>query len=188
MRVTTDTTEVVRAIAALNGAGDQVRLEWAKAAQDIGEEAVGFVKKSFRSGPTSDRTTQVRSNRLRASYGLAVQQAPESRAVLLDVGLLRTTANDAKALAYGRMMEGFNEDGSTFASKTIRARGNGFLTFPLYNPGTPGVAKGNIVGWVRTRAVTFRPRPSFPAVAEKFTPMLRAETEAIVREVAGHLA
>lgn len=186
MKLRVNTAELVRAITRLNGAGDRVRLEWARAANDVGEDAVGFIKRDFRSGPSTRTKTQIRTNRLRASYTHEVKR-PTRGGVELNVGLIRAGI-DSETLGYGRLMEGYNRDGSKFRSKVIRAKSGGWLTFPIFDPATPGTAKGNIKGWVRTKQVTFRPRPSFPATRLKFEPILRDEAAAVLTGVARGIA
>lgn len=183
MKFRVDTTDLTRAIGKLDGAGEQIRKDWEAAATDIGTQAVGFIVRTKRSGPTSLSTTQVRTNRLRASYGEQVRRVG-SHGVELDVGLLRSSAS-AEALVYGRLIEGFNEDGSQFTSKVIKAKGGGWLTFPIFPPDTPGTSKENIVGWVRVKQMTFRPRRSFPAVRVKFEPLLRTQVQAVLERVMG---
>ena len=186
MKFRVDTSALTRAIANLNGAGERVRQGWAAAATDVGEDAVGFIKKEFRSGPGNRTQTQVRTNRLRASYSHEVKRPPRG-GIELAVGLVRPGI-DGETLGYGRMMEGYNADGSRFRTKVIRAKAGGWLRFPIYDPATPGMAKGNRIGWVTTKQVTFRPRPSFPATRVKFEPILRDEAAAILRGVAGGVA
>src|SRR5207244_2770177 len=109
---------------------------------------------------TAASTTQVRSNRLRANYTHDVRRVVGSGGIELNIGLLQGTA-DSKVIDYGRLVEGLNPDGSRFTSKEIRAKGDGWLTYPIFSATTPGMAKGNIVGWVRVKKSTFKPRPSF---------------------------
>ena len=186
MKLRVDTSALTRAIANLNGAGERVRQGWAAAANDVGEQAVGFIKKEFRSGPTSRTTTQVRRNQLRSAYSHDVKR-PAGGGVELHVGLIRAGLS-ADALIHGRLMEGYNADGSQFRSKKIRAKSGGWLRFPVYDPAVPGMAKSNRRGWVTTKEVTFRPRPSFPATRVKFEPALREEAAGILRGVAERIA
>ena len=81
------------------------------------------------------------------------------------------------------MMEGLNPDGTSFNTKVIRAK-RGFLHFPIFNPNHPGSSRANIRGWVKTRQVTFRPRPSLQAVAVKYAPVLEDAVSDAVEQAA----
>jgi hypothetical protein len=185
MHITVDTSELQAAAVKLHGTAEAVRDGWARLAFDIGQQAEGFIKKEFRSGPTSSTTTQIRSNRLRQAYSSRVRR--EAFHIDLDVGLVKPGLS-AEVLGYGAMMEGINADGSRFTEKKIRAKAGGYLTFPIYDPNTPGTAQGNIKGWVRKREVTFRPRPSLDAAILKFEPIMRDEATKVLEQVAGGVA
>jgi hypothetical protein len=48
------------------------------------------------------------------------------------------------------------------------------------------MAKKNIIGWVKTKQVLFRPRPSLPTVKEQITPLIqKAPGEAFFAAVRG---
>jgi hypothetical protein len=181
MRLTIDNGGTLApALRSLGQAGKQTHMGWGRLAQRVGDSATRDIKVEFRSGPTSKTTTQVRHNQLRSADSPRV--TIDKTGVRLDVGLLRPTASD-ETLLHGRMQEGINADGSRFTFKIIRPKRGRYLTFPIYDPTVPGVARSNIIGWARVEKVTFRPRPSFPTMMKRYTPVMRDGTREVVRHV-----
>jgi hypothetical protein len=181
MRFTIDNGgTLVPALRSLGEAGKRIFMGWAQLGQRVGDNATRDIKVEFRSGPTTKTTTQVRHNQLRSAYSPRV--TIDRTGVRLDIGLLRPTATD-EVLLHGRMQEGINADGSRFTFKIIRPKRGRYLTFPIYNPAVPGVARSNIIGWARVELVTARPRPSFPTMIKRYTPTMRDGTREVVRHV-----
>lgn len=185
MRIVVDASAAHRAGVKLVGAKRRIQAAAAKTMFRLGEDAVTYIKREFRSGPTTSRTTQIRTNRLRSSYSQRTQPEGNGIGVITDVGLMQAGQD---VLRYGRLMEGYDASGHRFTQKTIRAKAGGWLTFPIFNPDTPGMARTNIVGWVRKRSVVFRPRPSFDATAKKFQPIMQREVADIIAREAADVA
>lgn len=162
---------------ALNGASARVRAGFKREAFAVGAIAVERVKRELLSGPTSATQTEVRSGQRRRSYGHRVGTSPQG--ITLDVGAIKPGPG-GKIPIQSRVHEGYDAGGNRVASFTIKAKNAPYLVFPIRRG--PGLAKGNIVGWVRTKEVTLIPRPTFELVEKIVTPALQERAAKVLND------
>lgn len=170
MKLSVTTTGLSQAVIDLTGARAKIHQRWKSSAKVVGEKAVAFIKREYRTGGTTATKTAVRSGKLRAAYDNRVSET--GAGIDLDIGLIRSGA-DAKVLQYGRIQEGFDYAGNRVAQFTIVPKQAPYLVFPIRQGG--GMARSNIVGWVRTKKVVLKPRPSLDAVAATYPAILEKE-------------
>jgi hypothetical protein len=180
MRFFFDTSEIEKERAILNGAGPRFLDNLEKELFRIGEKGVSIAK-TFRRGGTTATKTAVRTGRLLGAYGQRIKR--EGATFTQDIGAIRPSDSGQVPL-HARMQEGIDAQGNTFEMMIIRAKRAPFLVFPIRAGG--GMAKKNIRGWVKTKQVIFRPRPSLPTVKEQVTPLIeKAPGNAFVKAVQG---
>jgi hypothetical protein len=175
MRFQVTTTGLGQAVIDLTGARAAITTRWKQSAKVVGEWAVAFIKRDFRTGGTTKTRTAVRTGNLRAAYDNRVTAT--GAGVDLDIGLIRSGA-DAKVLFYGRVQEGFDAAGARVAQFVIVPKNAPYLVFPIRMGG--GMARKNIVGWASVKKVVLKPRPSLDAVAATYPAILE---DRLVRDV-----
>jgi hypothetical protein len=163
-------------IRALQRAVSDVPKQMAEAAFTIGAKAVEEIKREYRS--TGSRTsTWVRSGQLRRSYAHTVKRT--GSAVTMEVGAIRPTAG-GKIPLHAHIHEGIDAQGNRVNRWVIRPTVKPYLVFPIRRGG--GLAKSNIIGWVKTRQVVIYPRPALDPVGRKLVDQLQARGLQVVKD------
>lgn len=182
MRIKAITSGLGQAVIDLTGTRAKITERWKRSAKIVGEQAVAFIKREYRTGGTTETRTAVRTGHLRAAYDNRVTDT--GTGVDLDIGLVRP-GTDAQTLLYGRVQEGFDYAGNRVAQFTIVPKQAPHLVFPIRQGG--GMAKANITGWVRTKKVVLKPRPSLDAVAATYPAILETRmVRDVVQQIEGH--
>lgn len=179
MKLSVPTTGLSQAVIDLTGARAKIHQRWKSSAKVVGEKAVAFIKREYRTGGTTDTKTAVRSGKLRAAYDNRVSEA--GAGIDLSIGLIKP-GSDAKVLQYGRVQEGFDYAGNRVALFTIVPINAPYLVFPIRKGG--GLAKANIIGWASKEEVKLKPRPSLDAVAATYPEILE---EQMLRDITQQL-
>lgn len=156
--------------------------EMGREAEQAGNEAVQFARKTFLTGGTTPTRTAVRSGRRLRSYAHKVTKSGDR--ILLDYGPIRATGGLVPI--HVRVHEGFDRGGNRVDQFVIRPKRGAYGRFPIRQGG--GLAKGNIVGWrtyTREKPVILRPRPTFPAVEQRLGRELPERGSAAFRRLFG---
>ena len=102
--------------------------------------AVTYARTRYLTGGTTTDRLAVRTGRLRAAFGMQVEQQGSGVRARIGYILPQTRQGGGDPLAYARIHEGWPEGR---ASTTIRPRGAQYLAIPLAAAQTPaGVARG----------------------------------------------
>ncbi|MGE0289034.1 MAG: hypothetical protein AB7I42_23085 [Bradyrhizobium sp.] len=169
MKVTIHENGARELIAALAIAPEKIRRNVAREAFKVGTRAVELMKRAYRTTGGED-STWVRSGRLRRSYD--AQIARDGGDVTLTVGAIKPT-DQGQVPLHARVQEGYDARGNRVEQFIIRAK-QGYLTFPIRSGG--GLGARSIVGWVRVKQVTLKPRPAIEPVRENLERALTQET------------
>lgn len=182
MRIKAITSGLGQAVIDLTGTRTKITARWKRSAKVVGEQAVAFIKREYRTGGTTDTKTAVRTGHLRAAYDNRVRDT--GAGVDLDIGLIRP-GTKAEVLRYGRVQEGFDYAGNRVALFTIVPINAPYLVFPIRKGG--GLAKANIIGWASKEEVKLKPRPSLDAVAATYPAILETRmVRDVVQQIEGH--
>lgn len=153
--------EIVR----LRRAPEVMRREWASELFAIGKRAVTLMKAARAQMPRPKDPSQTfarRSGNLIRSYDHRVEEARQG--IYLTVGAIKPT-DAGRVPIQARVHEGFTAAGNKTSLWVIRPRNKAWLVFPIRQGG--GLAKSNIVSWVKTKRVTFKPTPVVGPVGEQ---------------------
>lgn len=156
-------TTPVNLLTLLNGGRQRFQEEFDRELYAIGAESVTKMRNEILTGGTTATRTAVRSARRVNAYGHTPVRREGTRASM-DVGAIMPGPGGRVPL-HVRVQEGFDAQGNRVDQFVIKPKKGPFLVFPIRQGG--GLAKENIVGWVRTRGpVILRPRPALPTAAK----------------------
>lgn len=167
-------------IRALNGAATKIHAGWKREAYTVGARAVQLMKEKRRNMPRPNNPGNfaVRSGVLIRSYHHNVDDT--SGGVTLSVGAIKPSEKGQVPL-HARVHEGFDRSGGKVSLWVIRPRQKPYLWFPVRRGG--GLAVSNIVAWVRTKRVAYRPTPVVEPVGKDIPAALRVRCGEVFQNV-----
>jgi hypothetical protein len=172
-------TKPANLTALLNGARPRLMKRIEQGLEVVGAASVSTIRRDFRRGGTTPTRTAVRSGRLFNSYGHEVKPDGASK-FRLGIGAIKPS-DGGKVPIHARVHEGYDAQGNRVAQFIIRAKSGKLLTFPIFSGG--GQARANITGWVSTKQVILKPRPSLDTIAKTAPAAVQKEVISAWRQI-----